>query len=75
MCFFSGIKSNFEQFDNIQDISIVNSAASKAVETIGSFEWEYFIPIEDIKIKIEEQSKIIVEKNDTLKSLKDKLAF
>ena len=53
----------------------MNSAASKTVETIGSVEWEYFIPIEDIKIKIEEQSKIIVEKNDKLKSLKDKLAF
>ena len=60
--FFSDIESNFERFDNIQDISKVNLAASKAVEMIGSVEWEYFFPIEDIKIKIEEQSKIIVGK-------------
>ena len=53
----------------------MNLAASKAVEMIGSVEWEYVFPIEDIKIRIEEQSKMLVGKNNKLKSLKDKLDF
>ena len=53
----------------------MNLAASKAVEMIGSVEWEYVFPIEDIKIRIEEQSKMLVGKNNKSKSLKDELDF